>query len=233
MLSIWVAVFVDGRHKNRKSGPYKNVWEKALSEVADESINIITAGRTDTGVHATSQIIHFDSNAQRSDFAWVRGSNTHLPKDVRIQWVQQVNEEFHARFSALTRSYRYIIYNRPVHSAIHYEVSTFEYRQLDELLMQKAGEVLIGEHDFSSFRAAGCQAKSPVRTVHEFELHRKDCWVWFDIKANAFLQHMVRNIAGVLIEIGCGERSVEWINEVLEQKDRTKGGIPLYQMDYI
>ena len=199
--------------------------ELALSKVADEPIKIITAGRTDTGVHATGQIIHFDSTVHRSDFAWVRGGNTHLPKDVRIKWVQTVSDDFHARFSALSRSYRYIIYNHFAHSAIHQDISTFEYRKLDRAAMEEAGKLLIGEHDFSSFRAAGCQAKSPIRTVLDFSLHHKGKWVWFDIKANAFLQHMVRNIAGVLIEIGSGERTVGWMTEVLNYKDRTKGGI--------
>lgn len=199
--------------------------EHALSKVADEPIKIITAGRTDTGVHATGQIIHFDSDIQRSDFAWVRGGNTNLPQDVRIQWVQPINDDFHARFSAINRSYRYIIYNHFAHSAVHADISTFEYRKLDAALMRQAGKVLIGEHDFSSFRAAGCQAKSPVRTVLDFALNRQGKWLWFDIKANAFLQHMVRNIAGVLLEIGCGERQVAWMTEVLEHRDRTKGGI--------
>lgn len=199
--------------------------EYALSKVADAPVSIITAGRTDTGVHATGQIIHFDSNAKRSNFAWVRGGNTHLPSDVRILWVQPVSSEFHARFSAVSRSYRYIIYNNFAHSAIHNDISTFEYRELNAQDMRNAGKELLGEHDFSSFRAAGCQAKSPVRTVLGFSLNQYDKWIWFDIRANAFLQHMVRNIAGVLIEIGCGERPVSWINEVLNHKDRTKGGI--------
>ncbi len=199
--------------------------EAALSKVASAPISIITAGRTDTGVHATHQVIHFDSSAERSTFAWCRGANRFMAHDVRLLWVQPVDEDFHARFSALARSYRFVIYNSTIQTALHRTLATHEYRALNDKLMLEAGQALLGEHDFSSFRAAGCQAHSPIRTMHRFELHRKGDWLWFDVTANAFLQHMVRNIAGCLIEIGWGKREKEWIDELLEVKDRTKGGV--------
>jgi len=198
--------------------------EAALTKVADSSITIVTAGRTDAAVHATHQVIHFDSVADRTEFAWCRGANRFLPLDVRLRWVTPVDDEFHARFSALSRSYRFIINNTSIASALYRNHATPEYRPLDPRLMAEASKILIGEHDFSTFRAAGCQAHSPVRTLHSLELRAKDNWVWFDVKANAFLQHMVRNIAGSLIEVGCGKRSVDWLGKVLQACDRKLGG---------
>jgi len=199
--------------------------EVALSKVADHSTPIVTAGRTDRGVHATHQIIHFDSDAQRSNFAWCRGANRFLDHDVRLHWVVPVDDDFHARFGALSRSYRFIIHNSAIQSALFRKHATHEHSPLDTVKMATAGAVLLGEHDFSSFRAAGCQAHSPVRTLHEFKLYTKGNWVWFDVVANAFLQHMVRNIAGCLIEVGTGKRHVDWVADVLEKKDRTQGGV--------
>ena len=203
----------------------QEVVEAALGRVADHDTAIVTAGRTDRSVHATHQIIHFDSNAVRTNFAWCRGTNRFLDHDVRLQWVTPVDDEFHARFSALSRSYRFIIHNRPIKSALYRDHATYEGGVLDPKLMAKAAKVLLGEHDFSSFRAAGCQARSPVRTMHRIDLDYRAEWIWFDLNANAFLQHMVRNIAGCLIEIGSGKRSVEWLADVLAAKDRTKAGI--------
>jgi tRNA pseudouridine38-40 synthase len=203
----------------------QSVVQTALSKVADHPISIITAGRTDAGVHASHQVIHFESDALRSEFSWCRGTNRFMPKDVRLRWVQVADAEFHARFSALSRSYRYIINNKPIQSAIYRRHVTSEFKPLDAKLMAVAGQVLLGEHDFSSFRAAGCQAHSPVRTISEFNLASNGSWIWFDVTANAFLQHMVRNIAGALIEVGCGKRDLEWMTQVLQAKDRTKGGI--------
>lgn len=199
--------------------------ETALSKVADQATAIITAGRTDTGVHATHQVIHFDSDIDRTEFAWCRGTNRFLNTDVRLKWVVPVDDEFHARFSALNRSYRFVIYNHSIASAVYRNLSTHEFRELDAKLMQLAGEKLLGEHDFSAFRAAGCQAHSPVRTVTSFKLQKQGEWIWFDISANAFLQHMVRNIAGSLIEVGSKKRDLDWFTEILEEKDRTKSGI--------
>lgn len=199
--------------------------EKALSKVANHSISITTAGRTDTGVHATHQIVHFDSDAKRDENSWCQGTNRFLDHDIRVRWVASVNDDFHARFSAQNRSYRFIIHNAPTANAILRNYSTPEYRVLDVEKMRRAGDDLIGKHDFSSFRAAGCQANSPVRTVQEFSLSNYQEWVWFDIKANAFLQHMVRNIAGALIEIGYAKRDDRWIDYLLRERDRTKGSI--------
>ncbi len=203
----------------------QEVVEKALAKVADHPVQIVTAGRTDKAVHATHQVIHFDSNSQRSEFAWCRGTNRFLDHDVRIKWVVAVDEEFHARFSAISRSYRFIIRNAPLRSALYRHCTTHEHEPLDTMQMAQAAEILLGEHDFSSFRAAGCQAHSPIRTMHKLTLNSTDEWIWLDLTANAFLQHMVRNIAGCLIEIGSGKRSDGWLSEVLNAKDRTKAGI--------
>ena len=199
--------------------------EIALSKVADHAVTIVTAGRTDAGVHASHQVIHFDSDAERSVFAWSRGANRFLDKDVRLLWVQEVDSEFHARFSALSRTYRFVIHNASIQSAIFRRYSTHEHKQLNALKMTQAGACLLGEHDFSSFRAAGCQARSPIRNLTHFRLQSEGPWIWFDVTANAFLQHMIRNIAGSLIEVGSGVREVEWMQEVLQAKDRTQGGV--------
>ncbi len=203
----------------------QSLIEAALSKVADAPVAVVTAGRTDARVHASHQVIHFDSDADRAEFAWCRGANRFLTKDVRLRWVQLVDNEFHARFSALSRSYRFIIYNDPIQSALYRNHVTPEPKSLDPLKMAEAGKALLGEHDFTSFRAAGCQAQSPIRTMLYFNLMSKGSWIWFDVQANAFLQHMVRNIAGSLIEVGCGKRSVGWMAEVLAEKDRTLAGV--------
>jgi len=198
--------------------------ERALSKVANQPTTIITAGRTDARVHATHQVIHFETDVERTEFAWCRGTNRFLEHDARLHWVTPVDDDFHARFGALTRSYRFIINNAKIPSALYRNHSTHEYLTLDPAKMLEAGKLLVGTHDFSSFRAAGCQAHSPVRTVLDFELNAKGDWIWFDVRANAFLQHMIRNIAGSLIDVGSGERDVDWMAEVLEQKDRCAAG---------
>ena len=199
--------------------------EAALSRVADHETPIITAGRTDRSVHATHQIIHFDSDSERSDFAWCRGTNRFLDHDVRLKWVMPISDEFHARFAAVSRSYRFIIHNAPIKSAIYRNYATHEHEPLNPALMAEAASTLLGEHDFSSFRAAGCQANSPVRTMHSLNLNANSEWIWIDLNANAFLQHMVRNIAGCLIDVGSGKRSVQWLSEVLQARDRTQAGV--------
>ncbi len=199
--------------------------EQALARVADHPVTVGCAGRTDTGVHATWQIIHFDTEARRSERSWLLGANSHLPREVRMVRVQQVDETFHARFCAQARSYRYVILNREVPSALLRRRTTWERRPLDVARMQQAGAYLLGEHDFSSFRAVACQAKSPVRTVQHLTLKRSDELIYLDVRANTFLHHMVRNIAGALISVGCGDRPVEWVGEVLAHRDRTRGGV--------
>ena len=199
--------------------------ERALSKVANHFVRVITAGRTDTGVHASGQVIHFESDAERSERSWVYGANANLPPDVCLSWVKPVSDEFHARFSATARSYRYVIFNRPVRTALSVQERTWVYRPLDVARMQQGANYLVGEHDFSSYRAVACQAHSPVRTIHQLEVSRHGEEIHILVRANAFLHHMVRNIAGVLIAIGSGLQEPQWAKEVLELKDRTQGGI--------
>ncbi len=199
--------------------------EEALSLVADEDIEVHCAGRTDTGVHASGQVVHFDTNAERSDRGWLLGANTNLPPDISVGWVRHVDDEFHARFSATSRSYRYRILNRLQRSALHLHRAWWVYQPLDEVLMHEAAQCLVGEHDFSAFRAAGCQSKTAVREVTNINVTRRGDWLTLDISANAFLMHMVRNITGTLVAIGEGEQAVPWAGEVLESRDRTVGGI--------
>ena len=199
--------------------------ELAISKVADEPVKVVTAGRTDTAVHATGQVVHFDSTASRSLEAWKLGVNRFLPDDIRVIWSANVDNDFHARFSALRRSYRYIIYNNPVKSALFRNHVTACYRPLDVGLMKQAAVHFIGKMDFSTVRAAGCQAKTAIRQIDHLEIYSSGPWVWFDVTANAFLQHMVRNIAGMLIEVGVEERKPNWVKEVLLLKDRTKAGV--------
>lgn len=199
--------------------------EAALSRVAAMSVQTTAAGRTDAGVHARGQVVHFDSPVTRDAEAWVLGVNRYLPSSVAVQWAQPVPDSFHARFSATWRRYRYLIRDDRARSALGAgRVSWFHY-PLDEARMAEAATVLIGEHDFSSFRAQACQARSPVRTVQQLSVRRCGSLVVLDIQANAFLQHMVRNIAGVLMAVGKGDRSVSWVAEVLAHRDRVRGGV--------
>lgn len=199
--------------------------EQALAKVADHPVRVICAGRTDTGVHALGQVIHFDSESVRNERGWVFGANTHLPQDCSVIWARVVNDDFHARYSAVSRYYRYVIFNRTVRSGVFANRVSWCYRPLDEGRMREAAHYLIGEHDFSSYRAVACQAKQPVRTVHRLDVVRHGEMIVIDIVANAFLHHMVRNIAGVLMTIGSGEREPVWAKEVLEARDRTLGGV--------
>lgn len=199
--------------------------EKALSKVADHPVSVICAGRTDARVHGCDQIIHFDSPAVRSNRGWTYGANANLPDEVAVNWVRPVSEDFHARFSALWRRYRYVIYNHPIRPAHLSKGVTWNYRPLDVERMKAAAEYLIGKHDFTSYRAVQCQAKNPVRDVTRLEITRHGSLIILDIQANAFLHHMIRNIAGVLMSIGCGKREPQWAREVLEARDRTQGGV--------
>lgn len=199
--------------------------EAGLSKVADQSIKVICAGRTDTGVHACGQVVHFDTETTRDDRSWVLGTNANIDKSISVLWAKPVSDEFHARFSALSRRYRYVIVNRFVRPTFLAGRVSWDHRPLNEKHMQQAARHLLGEHDFNAYRAVACQAHSPVRTVTQLEVHRKDDLVIIDIRANAFLHHMVRNIAGVLMAIGAGEQDVDWSKEVLETRDRTLGGV--------
>lgn len=199
--------------------------ESALSAVADVPIRVVTAGRTDAGVHASAQVIHFDTPVERSAYAWLRGTNSNLPAAIALRWVGLVSEDFHARFSATGRAYRYVILNRPVRPTFLRARVTHEYRPLDVAPMMAATRFLIGEHDFSSFRAVQCQARSPVRQLRQLDVERINDLVVITATANAFLHHMVRNLAGVLMDIGAGEQSPEWAHEILVARDRTLGGV--------
>lgn len=199
--------------------------EKALSRVANHPLSVVCAGRTDAGVNASHQVIHFDSPVERAERAWVMGSNTYLPDDVAIRWVKAVSDRFHARFSARERRYRYLIYSAPVKPALLERGVTWTYKTLQLESMVEAARHLVGEHDFSSYRAVACQAHSPVREVKELNVYKSGNLIVIDIRANAFLHHMVRNIAGVLMKIGSGEARPEWAKEVLEARDRRQGGV--------
>jgi tRNA pseudouridine38-40 synthase len=199
--------------------------EKALTVVADEPIEVTCAGRTDTGVHATGQVIHFDTSAPRSDHGWLLGINSNLPDDINATWSEHVGDDFHARFSATARHYRYRILNQLARSAMSRHRAWWVHQALDVEQMRSGAKHLLGEHDFSAFRAAGCQASTARRTIHSLELHRDDNQLTLHISANAFLQHMVRNITGTLVAVGLGEQSPAWIREVLESGDRKRGGI--------
>jgi tRNA pseudouridine38-40 synthase len=199
--------------------------EQALSAVAAHPVSVVCAGRTDAGVHATGQVVHFDSDASRSARAWTLGTNTLLPPDVSVRWAQPVAETFHARFSATARQYRYIILNQPTRSALQRNRVSWQMRPLDVVRMNAAAAHLIGEHDFTAYRAQQCQSKSPVRVMRQLTVTRHGAYLTIDVLANAFLHHMVRNIAGVLMTIGQGEREPDWAREVLEGRDRKLGGV--------
>ncbi len=199
--------------------------EYAISKVANETIRLTCAGRTDAGVHATGQVVHFDTTAQRLWKAWVLGGNTQLPGDIRIHWAKEVSEDYSARFSAVSRSYRYILFMREVRSAILDSNVAWSIDVLNVEKMHQAAQLLMGEHDFSAFRASRCQAKHAHRVLQKIQLKQQGLYVVMDIQANAFLYHMVRNILGSLMLVGRGERPVEWIGKVLESRDRNQAGM--------
>ena len=198
--------------------------EEALSRVANETIEVTCAGRTDTGVHASGQVVHFDTSADRSERSWLLGANSNLPPDINLTWVKFVDDEFHARYTALSRSYRYRILNRLQRSALHRNRAWWVYQPLDVERMHRAAQTLAGEHDFSAFRAAGCQASSPIREILSIGVARADDWVILEITANAFLQHMVRNVMGTLVTIGSADGSEKSMAAILDSKDRRTGG---------
>lgn len=213
------------QYQNETLPTVQLVVERALSKVADHFVRVNCAGRTDAGVHARGQIIHFESDADRTERAWLYGANANLPHDVAIHWIKPVADDFHARFSAIARRYEYTIYNQPIRPAIFRNTVTWQCLPLDETRMQQAADSLLGEHDFSSFRASGCQAKSPIKTIEFLNIKRQGDIVTLDIKANAFLHHMVRNIAGTLMAIGCEKEPVSWVDKLLKSKNRADGGV--------
>jgi tRNA pseudouridine38-40 synthase len=196
--------------------------ESALSKVADRPVRVTCAGRTDAGVHATQQVVHFQSEVERPLKAWVMGCNAHLPDSVSVTWSREISKEFDARHSARARRYFYLIYNQRIRSALLPTLYTREHRPLDSDLMHQAAQFLPGENDFSSFRAANCQSRTPMRNVHHVNVTRMGDMILIDIQANAFLHHMVRNIAGALMDVGALEKPVDWIGELLGLRDRSK-----------
>jgi tRNA pseudouridine38-40 synthase len=198
------------------------VFEQALARVAAEPVSLTCAGRTDAGVHATGQVAHFDTHAARSLRGWVLGANSELPRDASVAWAMPMPGHFHARYCAEARTYRYLIANRLARPALLCGRAAWIHRPLDHLRMHEAAQSLLGLHDFSAFRAADCQAKSPVRRMERLEVDRHGEFVVIEATANAFLHHMMRNIAGLLIAIGRGDAPVEFAREVLSGRDRTR-----------
>lgn len=214
-----------GWQRQRSGIGVQDRLEKAIAVVANEPVELVCAGRTDAGVHATGQVAHFNTGAARPERGWILGINSNLPDDINVTFAKEVDDEFHARFSALSRTYHYLILNRLVRSSLHRNRAWWVYEALDDALMSEAATYLLGEHDFSTFRAAGCQAATPVRTIEALEITRFDDWILIAVTANAFLQHMVRNLAGTLVAIGRGDEQPGWAGEVLEGKDRKAAGI--------
>jgi tRNA pseudouridine38-40 synthase len=197
--------------------------EKALSGVAAEPVDLVCAGRTDAGVHARWQVAHFDTTVTRPMRGWIMGANTELPRDISISWVRPIPLHFHARYTAEARTYRYIILNRSARSALAAKRATCIYRPLDHERMTEAAAYLSGHYDFSAFRSSECRSSSPIRRVEQLRVERRGEWVLIEVTANAFLHHMVRNLVGLLIQVGRGEAPPIWAREVLEGRDRTRG----------
>jgi tRNA pseudouridine38-40 synthase len=203
-------------------GAVQDAVESALSLVADAPTRVACAGRTDAGVHAVGQVVHFDTEAVRPDTAWVRGVNSHLPESVAVRWAQPVADDFHARFSARGRRYRYLLLNRSERPGLMARRVGWFHRPLDADAIQAAARLLLGEHDFSAFRAIECQAKSPVKTLRRASVARHGDLLVFDFEASAFLHHMVRNIVGALVYVGKGAHSPEWLGEILAGRNRAR-----------
>lgn len=209
-----------GWQAQRDVSTVQGVLQEALAKVANEPVLLFCAGRTDAGVHATGQVVHFDTRAKRHIDAWIWGTNSHLPPSVVVRWARAVDYSFHARFKARARRYRYVIYNHPIRPAILSKRATWHYYPLDITRMQQAGQYLLGEQDFSSFRSSQCNSKTAMRNVTAFHIERKGDFVVLEIEANAFLHHMVRNIVGSLMKIGTGNKDPEWMSDVLKAKNR-------------
>jgi tRNA pseudouridine38-40 synthase len=199
--------------------------QAALSSVAARAVAVTAAGRTDAGVHAVGQVAHFDTTVLRAQRAWVLGANSQSGADLRVLWAREVDELFHARYSALSRTYRYLILDHPIRPALDRLRVCWSRRPLDAAAMHEAAQILVGEHDFAAFRAAECQSRSSVRRLSAITAVRRDGVVAITVRANAFLHHMVRNIAGALIAIGTGDRSASWLGSVLGGRDRHQGGV--------
>lgn len=213
--------------------------EHALAQFADEPIRTICAGRTDTGVHALTQVVHLDSHAERRLESWLRGVNALLPETISVRWAQEVPQDFHARFSATSRTYVYILRNERVLAPAWISRAGWDFHPLDVAAMQEAAQHLIGQHDFTSFRSSICQAASPIRNLEQLRIEQQGVFIIFTLKANAFLHHMVRNMIGSLVYVGKGRYSPEWIGELLAEKNRRyaaptfmSDGLYLADVDY-
>jgi len=229
----------NGWQRQRTGAGIQACVEEALAKVADENIEMICAGRTDTGVHALGQVVHFDTSSERDSRGWLLGANSNLPDDVCVVWACPVDDSFHARFTATSRSYRYHILNRLERSALQRHRAWWVYDPLDAGRMHAAAQALVGKHDFSAYRAAGCQASTPNREITAISVEREGNWITLDVTANAFLQRMVRNITGTLVAIGRGDESADWAEKVLVGRDRKQGGaaapahgLTLVRVDY-
>ncbi len=214
--------FFEGWQTQPSGRTVQDHLQEAIFKFTGEKVNAVCAGRTDAKVHASGQVVHIDTECERNDFSWVRGLNSYLEPTVAVRWAQYVPESFHARFSAVSRTYQYWISNEPVRSPLLAGRTGWVFRPLDEEKMQEGANYLLGEHDFSSFRAAGCQSKTPIKTVNFINIERRGRFIKVELQANAFLYHMVRNIVGCLVYIGSGARAPEWMAEVLAAKKREK-----------
>lgn len=210
------------KQKNKRS--IQNCLEKSLSKITSHKVNVFCAGRTDSGVHAIGQVVHFETNNYRKNTAWTLGLNKELPNDIAIRWAKKVPNTFHARFSAISRQYYYIIYNNRLRPALLHDNVTHIYHPLNIERMKNAAKYLIGENDFSSFRSIYCQSSTPYRNLIHIKIIQLDNYIFIDVKANSFLYHMVRIIVGTLIEIGSFRKKVSWIREILMSKDRHFAG---------
>ena len=199
--------------------------EKAISTVANHQIRLFCCGRTDTGVSATAQVIHFDTESKRTEYQWIMGINTNLPKGISLLWIKPVDDDFHARFSAIQRSYQYTIINRWIRPAIGRHSLTWEMLPLDEIKMNQAAQYLQGKHDFDAFRSSACQSKTSVKTINSISVIREGNKVIMNVAASGFLHHMIRNIIGTLLPIGRGDQTVESMLDILKSRDRTKAGV--------
>jgi tRNA pseudouridine38-40 synthase len=228
-----------GWQQQSEAASVQQALQQALSRVADEPIDVVCAGRTDAGVHAREQVVHFDTDAERNARAWLLGANRWLPRDISLRWVQAVAPDFHARFSAIGRSYRYLILNRVTRSALAEGRALVVYQPLDVAAMQAGAQWLIGEHDFSAFRSSECQARSPVRQLRSLRVARSGERIAIEVTANAFLHHMVRNIVGLLLVIGQQRAAPERALQQLQSRERSSGeataaahGLYLWRVEY-
>jgi tRNA pseudouridine38-40 synthase len=219
-----------GWQKQLGGGTVQDDLESVLGQIAGERSAVVCAGRTDAGVHATGQVVHFDTRAERPVTAWVRGVNAFLPPNVAVRWARHVSEAFHARFSAYGRCYRYLLIDRAQRPGLWHGRVGWYHRPLDEERMQRAACLLLGERDFSAFRAADCQAKTPVKMLRRAEVRRVGDWLVFDFEASAFLHRQVRNMVGSLVHVGQGKHSPEWIEELLASRDRSRAA-PTFAAD--